>query len=254
MTKISFYVLTFNSEMYIESILNKIQHIADEILIIDSGSTDKTKEIVSTFANTAFIFNKFEDFKQQRIFAEKSCKFDMILFLDSDEEPNDELINSIKHLKSTGFVYDAYRIKRLWNVLKKDVHSIYPICSPDYPIRLYNRKSCNFNDSPLCHEQVSGYSSEGIISGHIKHITFENFKTLKRKLKLYTNLAANDLILKNKKPSNLKIVFNPIGAFIKWYVFKSGFKDGIVGVQLGVYAYLYTLKKYNKAQKFLNQH
>ena len=104
------------------------------------------------------------------------------------------------------------------------------------------------------HEQVSGYSSEGIISGHIKHITFENFKTLKRKLKLYTNLAANDLILKNKKPSNLKIVFNPIGAFIKWYVFKSGFKDGIVGVQLGVYAYLYTLKKYIKAQKFLNQH
>ena len=72
MTKISFYVLTLNCEMYIESILNKIQHIADEILVIDSGSTDKTKEIVSSFANTTFTFNKFENFKQQRIFAEKS--------------------------------------------------------------------------------------------------------------------------------------------------------------------------------------
>lgn len=251
MTKISFYVLTLNSEMYIESILNKIQHIADEILVIDSGSTDKTKEIVSSFANTTFTFNKFENFKQQRIFAEKSCKFDMVLSLDSDEVPNDELINSIKHLKSTGFAHDAYRIKRFWNALKKDVHCIYPICSPDYPIRLYNRKFCNFNDSPLCHENVSGYRSEGIIPGHIKHITFENINILKRKLELYSGLGAKDLILKNKKPSNLNVLFNPIGAFIKWYFIKGGFKDGIVGVQLGVYAYLYTLKKYFKAKKYI---
>jgi glycosyltransferase involved in cell wall biosynthesis len=249
MTPLSSYILTHNSEMHIGKILEPMSDVADEIIVVDSGSNDRTKEIAESFSKVKFIFHPFKNFKEQRIFAEKSCSYDLIFFLDSDEIPNITLIENIKHLKETdGFNSDAYTITRKWNVLGKNIHSIYPVVSPDNPIRLYNRKNTSFEGSQLVHESVTGYKDLGHINGEITHITFESINDFKHKLELYTNIAANDLIIKKKKNNIFKRIFSPIGAFIKWYFLKSGYKDGRIGLITGQYAYRYTKLKYIKAK------
>ncbi|ASK79290.1 glycosyl transferase family 2 [Paraphotobacterium marinum] len=250
MNEISLYILTYNSEQYLSKILDKLKNVVDEILIVDSGSSDSTQQIVERYKNTRFIFNKFENFKQQRMFAEKNCKFDMILFLDSDELPCDQLVESIRNIKKSGFEHHAYRIARYWNVLQKDVRAIYPICSPDHPIKLYNRKFCSFKNSALNHASPSGYLSQSIVKGKLSHFTFETKKILKNKVEHYSDMDAKELIRKGKKSNNLKIIFNPVGAFVKWYLIKGGYKDGITGIHLGKYAYDYTKKKYLKAKNY----
>ena len=198
MSQISTYILTKNSEKYLSKILDELEKISDEILIIDSGSTDNTESIVSRYKNAKFCFHEFRNFKDQRLYAEKACTHDMVLFLDSDEIPNSKFIQSIKKLKKNGFEHDAYRISRTWNVLGKDIGCIYPITSPDHPVRLYNRKTVSYKNSQLVHESLSGYHSLGKIKGDLKHFTFETKEELKRKVQFYTDIAAQDLILKRK--------------------------------------------------------
>ena len=253
MIKLSCYILTKNSEKYLESILNKIQEISDEVIIIDSGSTDRTKKIIEDFERTKFIFKEFLNFKDQRIYAEQQCANDYIFFLDSDEIPDSSLIQSIKKIKQNGFKYDAYKIKRKWQVLGKEVRCVYPIVSPDYPIRLYNKNTTSFDNSTYVHETPSGYKSVGILSGEIQHITFESKEILYKKLQFYTSIAANDLLVKSKKITLCKIWINPVGAFVKWYVFKQGFRDGFIGIILGKYAYDYTRLKYQKGYRRLKK-
>jgi len=249
MTKLSCYILTKNSEKYLESILNKIEDISDELIIIDSGSTDNTKKITEDFENAKFISKKFLNFKNQRIFAEKQCTNNYILFLDSDEIPDSSLIQAIKKIKHEQLKKDAYKIKRTWQVLGQKVRCIYPMISPDYPIRIYNKKTTSFENSNYVHETPSGHKSIGFLSGEIQHITFESRDILNKKLQLYTNIAADDLLSKSKKITLLKIYINPISAFIKWYILKQGFRDGFIGIVLGIYAFEYTRLKYQKAYK-----
>lgn len=250
MEKISAYILTFNSELHLKKILERILEIADEIIIVDSGSTDKTQKIANNISKVRFIYKSFKSFKEQRSFAVQQCTYDTILFLDSDEIPSNQFVRSVKKLKQQPMDAKlAYKVKRIWNVLGCNIHSIYPITSPDFPIRLYNRKYVNFNLSNLVHETPKGHHKEIILKGHIKHITFNCLEEMNQKLEIYTDLAAKDTIERNKKVNLLKVVFSPIAAFIKWYFFKKGYKDGKVGLILANYASKYTLKKYVKALK-----
>ena len=247
MQKLSAYILCHNSEKYLYQILEKLQIVADEILVIDSGSSDKTKEIATDFEKVKFIFHPFSDFKSQRSFAAYCCKYDFVLFLDSDELLDDNFISCIQQLKESGFSADAYEAERHWNVLGKRVHVFYPIVSPDYPIRLYNKNIVNFDNSSLVHETPGGYKTKGRLPGKIAHITFENKAVLEKKLQLYTDIAAEDLIRKNKKLSPFKAYASAFSAFTKWYILKKGFLDAYTGIQLGCYAYRYSLLKYKKA-------
>jgi glycosyltransferase involved in cell wall biosynthesis len=247
--KLSAYILTFNSEVHLFKILERIESVADEILVIDSGSSDSTESIVSTFPTAKFIFHAFTDFKSQRSLAAKVCSFDYVLFLDSDEIPDENFISALKNLKQIGFDKDAYEAERHWNVLGQKVRVLYPIVSPDFPIRLYNRNIVNFEHSSLVHETPTGYKTKGKLAGRLNHITFESREQLEKKLVFYSDIAARDLILKNKKASVAKAYASAFSAFIKWYFLKKGFLDGWVGLTLGNYAFRYSKLKYIKAIK-----
>ena len=247
MDKLSCYILTKNSEKYLANILEQISNISDEIIIIDSGSLDKTEEIAKQFS-VKFIFNEFNNFKSQREFAISKCKYDFVLCFDDDEIPNQKLIDSIKTEKELGFRFDAYRIARYWNVLGQDVKVIYPIISPDFPIRLYNQTILSFANSNIIHETPSGQRNEAVLDGLIRHITFETSSELESKLETYSEIASQDIINRGKKSNIFKIIFSPISAFIKWYFIKGGFRDGLIGLKLAFYSFNYSLKKYQKAR------
>lgn len=253
MDQLSSYILTKNSEKYLNEILSTISPVVDEIIIVDSGSNDHTEEIAKKYPNAKFIYRQFDNFKNQRNFAADSCSFDYIFFLDSDEIPTQELIDNLSYLKKTGFSSHAYKVERKWLVLNKEIHALYPVTSPDYPIRLINKNIVRFEDSSnRVHETPSGFDSFEILNGSITHKTFETKQELNNKLQHYTDIAALDLIDSGKPVNFIKEILSPIGAFIKWYLLKGGIKDGATGLILGRYAYLYSQKKYQKARKIRN--
>lgn len=249
MEKLSAYVLTRNSEKYLSQVLASVDRIADEIIVLDSGSTDRTAEITRHYAKARFIFSEFRNFRDQRICAAEYCQNDMILFLDSDEIPDTAFEESVLTLKKEGFRHDAYTITRRWIVLGREVHAVYPVVSPDDPIRIYNRTQASFESSPELHEAPRGYRSVGRIGGTVKHVTFETAGEITRKTAFYSDIAANDLI-KQRKNISLPVAFlMPLALFFKWYFLKKGFMDGRVGLRLARFAFDISKHKYEKARK-----
>lgn len=249
MTSLSLYILTRDSQKYLRQILEASKSIADEIVIIDSGSFDDTFQIASEFKCRIF-FRTLDNFRAQRQFAISKCKHDWVLSFDSDEIPSPELIQEIQQLKTNGFKHDAYSIKRKWNVLGKEVHVVYPIVSPDYPIRLFNKKIVVYDErSTRAHETPHGYNTLGQIESPLFHYTFETRRVLEEKLKQYSSIASEDL-LEQKRPLHIgKLLFSPLAAWFKWFIVKGGYKDGSTGLVLASYAMRYTYLKYKKARK-----
>ncbi len=256
MMKLSIYILTKNSERYLLDILLKVVQIADEIIVLDSGSTDGTENITRQFPQCTFYNRLFDNFKNQRNFAISLCANDYIMFVDSDELPDQKLIDSIFTLKLYGFEHDAYEMNREWIVLGKRVRCIYPVKTPDSPIRLLNKKYVSFENSSLVHEAPSGYRSIGKLSGNLWHHTFHTREELYAKLNFYTDIAAQDIIRQNKRITWLDLKLKPVLVFCKWYIFNKGFMDGIVGLRLAFFGYKNVKAKYQKARglKFQSGH
>ena len=246
MTPLSIYILTFNSEKYLPSILSALAGLADDLLIVDSGSSDQTLSIAQHYG-ARVLYRKFDDFRQQRLFAQQQCQHDYVFFLDSDEVPSPELIAHIRQLKAEGFTHDAYAVQRDWIVMGRQVHALYPVGCPDFPVRIIEKNRVHLSEQAV-HEDFIGYRSRGRIALPIKHQTFHSMAEINRKLELYTNLDASDLArMSSRKNFALRQWTSPIGAFFKWYVKSGNWKDGRVGLILGVYAARFAHQKYKKA-------
>ncbi|MEY4927770.1 MAG: hypothetical protein RI894_2206 [Bacteroidota bacterium] len=254
---LSVAILTYNSQQYLATILGKLTGVADEILLLDSGSTDETMAIGQRFG-CVLARRKLDDFKTQRQYALDSCAYDYVLMIDSDEIPNEAFVLHLQTLKKTGFAHAGYTLERHWNVLGKSVASIYPVVNPDFPLRLIDRRCYNFKTCNRVHEEPRGTGSLSKLNGAVQHITFETEAILQQKLHRYTDIAAQDLLdrCKNRsslKPSisSLKPYISAFAAFGKWFFFKKGWKDGLTGIRLGYYAAQYSFFKYKKAKQIL---
>lgn len=249
MENISCYILTRNSEKYLPQILEQVKKVADEVLLVDSGSTDDTYTIAQKFG-CKILYRSFDNYRDQRAFAQEKCKYDWVLFLDSDEIPTDPLIQKILELKKRGFQSDCYEVRRDWYVLGKKVHVCYPVISPDYPARLLNRQIVKFDErSAIVHETPHGQRTTERIQEPVEHFTFSTAWEMETKLHYYTTLSAQEVVARNKKRGWYKLFLSPIGAWIKWYFFKGAWKDGSVGWKMGAYALKYTYLKYRKARR-----
>ncbi len=246
--QISAFLLTLNSEKYLEKILLQLKKACDEIVIVDSGSVDSTK-MISQNHRCRFFVRVFDDFKSQRAFALEQCAHPLVLMVDSDEVPDDLLISELNLLKNSSSLDDAYRIKREWFVLGKKIHAAYPVVSPDFPVRLFDKRISNFSTSPIVHEEPSGYKTISVISGSLHHYTFETKKEIAEKLDRYTSLSAQTLLNKKKSLNVVQQYLSATAAFVKWYFAKGGWRDGVVGLAMGKYAFNYTFLKYRKARK-----
>lgn len=248
-TPLSVYVLTYNSEKYLDALLSSVQPIADEVVIVDSGSKDRTRAIAEQHGSR-FIYHPMDTFRDQREFALRACQHKMVLMLDSDEIPDAEFVKHVTELKRDGFTHEAYRIKRNWYVMGQPVTCMYPVESPDWVVRLVDQTKVSFlSHSRMVHEKAVGFKTLGEIRGAASHYTFESQAELDRKLNQYSTLAARDLIELGVHPRFYHPLIKPPVVWAKWYFVKGGWKDGRLGWKLSLYVWRYVFRKFKVARE-----
>lgn len=237
--KLSGYILTLNSEKYLNHILTQMVKVCDEILLIDSGSNDNTKQIAENFG-AKIIYKPFENYTVQRNFAHSQCQYENVFWLDSDEIPSLEMIDFILSEKQNGFQKPIYSFRRLNFVLGKRVQVFYPVYDPEYRERIC--KSTILYESHLTvHETLDSRVQRFNLEHTFDHYTFETFGEIKSKLIKYAKLYAKQ---NNAKRKPWKMFLSPWAAWFKWYILKGGIKDGRIGFLMGVYTFIFTFLKY----------
>jgi glycosyltransferase involved in cell wall biosynthesis len=243
LAKLSVCLLTHNSMRTLENCLLPALAVADEMIVVDSGSTDATLALLSKHGIVP-IHHPYQTHAVQMNFAIDQAANDWVFCLDSDEFIDADCIAAIRELKtSLDDPSVGYRIERHWRVLGQDVRAIYPVSSPDRPIRLFHRGHVRFNDQPVDDKAV-GYKRKTGIGGRVTHDTFFSVGEVFAKLNSYTGRL---VLYKAIPPSLSRAFLSPPFAFLKWYFRKGAYRDGPVGVVTAVYAALYSFLKYFRA-------
>lgn len=225
--KISAAIIVFNEEENIADVCETVSW-ADEIVIVDSDSTDKTVEIARRFTDK--IFNReFRGYKDKHEFADSKTSGDWIFWIDADERVTPELLRSIENVKKREpkDLPEGFRIARkTWYLGRLIKHSGW---YPDFQMRLY-RKDASYWDGVSPHETARVKGKIETLEGEFLHYTKKNLSEHHRVMDSYATLAAEYLFKKGKKISGFTLFFKPIGAFLRSYILKQGFRDGIPGL------------------------
>ncbi|CAN5620804.1 glycosyltransferase family 2 protein [soil metagenome] len=230
--KISAVIIAFNEEDKIADAIKSVRW-ADEILLVDSESTDRTKEIAESLG-AKIITQKWLGFSKQKQFAVDNAEYDWILSLDSDEVVSEKLRDEILQLKSSANIADGYKIPRLSFYMNRPIkHGGW---YPDWQIRFFNRQNGKWKNV-LIHESVEIDGRVEKLSGDIFHYSVENAAHHHRMIgERYAPLAAEQMFLKGRKTSRLKIATAGLTAFLQTYILKGGFLDGLPGFCIARFA------------------
>lgn len=251
--QLSCYILTLNSGRLLGKVLSSLEGIADELLIVDSGSTDGTQDIAGKFG-ARVVYRAFDDFTTQRNFAVSQCRHGWVLAIDSDEVVSPALSARLRQLKSSGRdsfegAPDAYAIRRDWFVLGRRVHCFYPSHCPDFPVRLFRKDRAAYLAGRQVHETLRGFTKAQRIDEPLLHYSCDSMDEMYGKVGLYTTLAASDLVArKGRRPGLGEAFLMPWLVSLKWYLIHGGWRDGSVGMILGRYVWDTVRQKYRKAR------
>ena len=233
MNKFSVVIITKNEEKFIAAAI-KSAIFADEVLILDSGSTDNTCNIAQELG-ARVEQQDWLGFGAQKNKVVELAKNDWVFILDADERFTDDLrLEVLETLKNP--TADGYLVARLNRFFGKDIKTcgLYP----DYSIRLFNRNKGRLNNAPV-HESVQIQGSTDKLKNHMVHLAYETVDEFLIKQKKYASLS-------QKKKSLAKAFFSPIWVFIKIYFLKTGFLDGWHGFVIAKVYAQYTFLKYTK--------
>lgn len=247
MLPISVFIITKNEADRIAQVITAAKEIADEILVIDSGSSDKTCEIAAR-AGAKILFNEWRGYGLQKIFGENQCRNKWILNIDADEEISAELSKEIKEIFSKKISPNiaGFRIK----IVNKFRFETHPQKWAYYynQLRLYNRDLAGFKDSSV-HDSVETRNLTNEIAqlkNIIYHQSFRSFSHWIEKINSYSQMQAQDAFAKGKNPSKLKTFFTPFFAFFKAYFVRRYFIYGFDGL---IYSSLFAFSRFAKAIK-----
>lgn len=241
MTKISICIICKNEESKIADCLNSVSW-ADEIVVVDSGSTDKTIEIAKQFTDKIFIENEWQGFGVQRQRAENYAINDWVFAIDCDEIVTEELKKEIITNLERASNEDVFYVNRLTNFCGEFIyHSGW---YPDRIARIYNKKLFNYNNS-LVHEALYCKGSRKVLlNGNLLHYQYDDIYQYLNKRNRYASLSADDKYRQGKQGGMTVATFSAIFAFIRHYFLRLGFLDGRLGYAIAVIQMQYTFNKY----------
>lgn len=230
--KISAVIIAFNEEEKIADAINSLEW-ADEILLVDSESEDRTVEIAENLG-AKIVTQKWLGFSKQKQLAVDSAEHDWIFSLDADEVVSDKLRDEILKLKTSENPADGYRIPRLSFYMNRPIkHGGW---YPDWQLRFFNRKKGKWKDV-IIHESVEVDGRVEKLSSDILHYSVEDMSHHHRMIGTrYAPLAAEQMFARGRKTSPLKIATAGLTAFLQTYILKAGFLDGLAGFTIARFA------------------
>lgn len=251
--KISATVITFNEEENIAAALESL-FWADEIIVVDSESADRTVEIALRYTKQVFV-RQWPGYSDQKNFAADRARNDWIFSLDADERVSDELAREIEQLDSDlESRYAGFEMPRLTFYLGRWIkHSGW---YPDLKLRLYDRKRGRWRGEYV-HESLEVRGEVGKLKGNLLHYTVRDASEHHLRIDRYTSLAAEQAYSQGKRASLAALLIAPVATFIRSFVVKRGFMDGVQGLAISFFAAHYTflkaLKLWEKAAKVSEQ-
>ena len=241
--KISATIVTLNEERNIARAIESLR-CADEVVVIDSGSVDQTRELAVRLG-ARVIEEHWRGYAAQKNFAASCACNDWILSLDADEALTPELAAEILQLKQQGARFDGYSFPRRAQYLGRWIaHGGW---YPDRKVRLYDRTKAEWVGAYV-HESVRVNGTVGELKSDLLHFTCASLSEHLRTLDRYTTLAADEIAAGGTPVPMLRLVFDPPWTFFRTYVLRRGFKDGLQGFVIAWMAALYTFMKYAKAR------
>ncbi len=243
MIKISAVIITYNEEINIGRCLDSLIDTMDEIIVIDSFSTDKTEEICSKYP-VKFIKKEWLGYSITKNFGNNLACNDYIFSIDADEALSDELKASILAVKNAETLLDAYKLTRLTNYCGTWIHH----CGwyPDTKLRLWDKSKGQWEGD--IHEDVKlqENSKTAMLNGDLFHYSFHTITQHVKQADKFTDLTAQDAFNKGKRSNLMKILFKPCVKFIRDYIVKLGFLDGYHGYCVCKISAFATFMKYSK--------
>ncbi|OFY82263.1 MAG: glycosyl transferase [Bacteroidetes bacterium RIFCSPLOWO2_12_FULL_35_15] len=244
MIPLSVVIITFNEEKNIARCLDSIQEIADDVVVVDSFSTDKTQEICKT-KGVRFIQHSFEGHIEQKNYAITQAKFPHVLSLDADEALDEVLKRSILEIKKN-WKYEGYYMNRLTNYCGKWIYH----CGwyPDSKLRLWDSRKgawggVNPHDK---YRMLEGDKTTASLKGNILHYSYYTIEDHYKQVNYFTDILAKAQFKEGKKASLLKCWMSPVVKFMRDYIFKLGFLDGSAGFTVCRISAYATFLKYKK--------
>lgn len=242
--KISVVIITFNEEQNIRQCLESVQAVADEVVVVDSFSTDRTEAICREF-NTRFIQNPFKGHIEQKNFAASQAVHDYVLSLDADERLSDTLRDNILEIKKNGKA-DGYAFNRLNNYCGTFIY--HGAWYPDRKLRLWDKNKGQWGGvNP--HDQVimKPGATTLFVKGNLLHYTYRSPAEHIQQMNKFSDIAAREAFRKGKRTHTLlHLVLYPVFTFFKSYFLKLGFLDGYYGYVVATHAAYYRFLKYFK--------
>lgn len=248
MLKITATIITLNEERNIARAIESLR-CCDEIVVVDSGSSDRTVELAHKLG-ARVVDCAWRGYAEQKNRAAACAAHDWILSLDADEALSEALEAEIWTIKKNGPRFDAYTMPRLAQYLGRWI--LHGGWYPDRKVRLYDRRRAEWA-GPYVHESVRVRGRVGHLRENLLHFTCGSLSEHLKSLDRYTTLAAEELVASRRPAAMAHLLFDPPWTFAKSYLLQRGFLDGREGLTIAYMAALYTFLKYAKARTMSNR-
>lgn len=260
MIKLSAFIITKNEASRIASAINSLKAIVEEILIIDSGSTDNTIQIAKTLG-AGVVFNEWQGYVKQKSFGESLCKNDWVINIDADEELSRELQDEIEFIFASNMQDNYYAYQTKIMILHRRDNTAHYFAPYNKCIRLYNRRYASFSNNTLTttHDSVllnSGISTTGKIhnlNGIIYHRSGISIEQLINKANFYSSQQAQDLLKLGRAPSKVRISTELIFYFLKTFFIRRYFVFGFDGFVDSIILAFARFARLAKARELTNE-
>ncbi len=248
MISLSVVIIAYNEEKNIGRCLDSVNGIADEIVVLDSFSTDLTREICET-KGAKFFQHKFDGHIEQKNRAITYASFPYILSLDADEALSEELKRSIAEVKKS-WQHDGYYMNRLTNYCGKWIRH----CGwyPDRKLRLWDSRKgkwggMNPHDK---YEMFEGDKVTGFLKGDILHYSYYTLEDHYKQVEYFSTISAKAHFASGRKASLLHLYLSPVVKFIHGYLIRLGLLDGAAGFTISRISAFASYLKYRKLREF----
>lgn len=239
-------VITYNEIGYIEKCIESVS-FADEIIVVDSFSTDGTYEYLKSNPKVKVIQNPFENFTAQKSFALKQAKNDWVLFLDADEVVSDALQKEIKKTISSNTEIAAFWFYRQFMFKNEKLN--FSGWQTDKNYRLFRKSKAVFSDCKIVHETLDVDGDSGILKEKLTHYCYKSYEDYKGKMLKYGRLKAIESFYKEKKFSYIMMVLKTSWKFFNHYILRLGILDGKKGFTICYLNSLGVLERFRELKR-----